>query len=357
VPRVRIQRKTDWTLRQAVPDDKEAIKSFYRQNIWKSKDADVLYGWKYEKNPVGETRILVGSNQNHEVIASTMFMPWRLCVKGKILDSCQWIDMFIKLEYRGQTITVQCLEEFRKSDFYICFAFPNQNGEGVHKRLRGIHVGHIVRYTKPIRSEYLVKRYIKQDGIARVISAFLNIILRLFSKDSYYYTAFGKYSVEKAENCGSEFDTLWDRCRHQFDDKIITDKNREYVQWKYVDSPNKDRRVFALRKDNELHGFVVLESTPKAGYIIDMLAQDSKTLDCLIAYAIRYFRKEAKDSVVFIALENNMYLDKLRRFGFLERPETKHFYIYLDEDMPNKEYFQDSKNWFITIGDCDVERL
>ena len=82
-----------------------------------------------------------------------------------------------------------------------------------------------------------------------------------------------------------------------------------------------------------------------------------KNLEKIIACTLKHFRKAGLGSAVFVALENNMYVDTFKNFGFIARPEKKHFYIYLDENIQDKSYLLDSKNWFITIGDCDVERM
>lgn len=358
--RVKIERKTDWLLRIANPDDKEKITSFYKENIWKNKDVQALYKWKYEGNPFGQTIMWVGINGSQQVISNCVFMPWKFRLNGKTIGATQSVDGVTQLEYRGQGITFKQLnsgmEEAGKTGAQLCFAFPNENGAAVHRKNNGHYLGYILRFTKPLRSEYLINRFIKTEILLKAFSFIGDIILRLCSKETYSFNLNG-YIIKKEESCGNDIDNFWNKFKNKFDYKITTDKNSSYLDWKYLNSPNKNRQLFTVRKNSTVCGFVVLESTPQIGYIIDLLAYDKNALNFLIAYAIKYFRKICKDSVVFIALENNIYLKNFEKFGFVKRPEEKHFYIYLDENMENKEFFMDSKNWFITIGDCDIEKL
>jgi hypothetical protein len=354
-------RKTDWILRKAQGTDRESIIASFKNNLWQAKsNADALYQWKFEKNPAGQTLALIGVNQENRVVATSMFMPAKLVFNNTILKACQWVDLFVELEYRGQPLPSQSLqrglEEFRRSGAPVCFAFPNDNSVPLHRKNNGIHLGLILRYTKPLNAEYLVARKIKNKFFSKLISVILSFALRLISKET-YLLASGGFSVERAEYCGEEFNELWYRFSKALAAKVMVCKDSAYLNWKYLKSPNPNRQIYALRNNKELDGFVVLESTARIGYIVDIAAVSQNAFDHLIAFSLKIFRKQGKDSAVFAALENNMYFPHFKSFGFVERPEVKHFYIYLADNVVNKEYLQDSRNWFITIGDCDIERL
>jgi hypothetical protein len=371
--RAKRERKTDWSIMFANPKGEEGIKSFFKQYLWPEKTLpDALYKWKYEENPAGNTLALIGKNQEGAVIASSMFVPWKMSINGTDFNACQWVDLFVAPEYRGQNIVdltlQQGLKESRASAMPLCFAFPNNNSIPIHKKNNGFLLGFIRRYTKPLRVEYLLNRIpslfllpigerVRVRGlIIKIISFFLNIILRLISKETYCLNLSG-FKFEKAQSCGKEFDKLWQRCRNALGKKIGVCKDSAYLSWKYANSPNKNRQIYALKKGETLCGFAALESTPEIGYIVDILAESQNALNCLIAGSIRHFRSRGKNSAVFTTLENHPYLKNLKSFGFLERSEKTHFYIYPDDNLKEREFFLDSRNWFITIGDCDIEAL
>lgn len=360
MPKIKIERKTDWTLRKAHPEDKGAIREFYKHNMWKTKDSTFLYKWKFENNPFGEAIMYVGINSKGDVVSNCAFMPWLFCINEKQLMATQVVDGVTQLEYRGQGIPFEQMrlgiDEFKRKGAPICLAFPNENGASVHRQNKSIHLGRILRYTKPLRSEYIVGRVVKSKILAKMIGFFANIGLKLFSKETYFLNS-RKFEIEKPLGPSAEFDNFWNNMKSKIGSRIITEKNNAYIHWKYIASPNNGRQIYLLRRKGCISGFIVLESTPDIGYIIDLLAVDKTAIERLIAYAIKYFRRQHKNSVVFSALEQNMYIEDFKDFGFVERPEEKHFYIYMDENTENKEFFMDPKNWFITIGDCDIERL
>lgn len=357
---VKIERKVDWSIRAALSDDSRGIMYFYGQNIWKNKEADALYNWKFGRNPFGDTLSWIGVNSMSNIIATCIYMPWVFTLGEKIIKANQLVDGVVQLEYRGQGLALTLLNQGMADSFNkgasFSFAFPNENGAAVHRQNKGYHLGHILRYTKPLRSGYFLERYIKSKFLLKLVSSIVDAVIKFFSKETYYINPWS-LGIEKGENCGKEFDDFFERFSGAFQNKIVTKKGSRYLNWKYVNSPSEDRALYAVRKDSIVYGFVVLESTPKIGYIVDLIASDKQALAYLIAYSIKYFRNLGKDSVVFVALENNMYFGDLKKFGFIERPEEKHFYIYIDEKMKDKEYFMDSQNWFITIGDCDIEAL
>lgn len=357
--KVRIERKTDSTLRMVRPEDRNNIISYYRQNIWKSKDAENLFKWKYEENPVTGTTAYIGVSKNGKIVAATYFMAWRLWADGKTLGACQWVDLYVDLEYRGQPIPSEMiasgLKDFRTAGSPICFAFPNSNSVPVHKKNNAIYLGAVMRHTKPLRAGYLIERKIKSPLLSLIVGYFANIALTLLSKDTYILSS-RKYEINKTSACGADYDEFWNEYARSLD-KIVSYKNSSYMNWKYVNAPNPYRTLYLAKKNGKISGFVVLESTEKIGYIVDVGALDSSSLEYLLAYSIKHFRKEGRDSIVFIALEHNAYINTFELYGFVKRPEEKHAYVYLDETMENKEYITDSKNWFMTIGDCDIEAL
>lgn len=359
--RVKTERKTDWSITLANQEGDERIKSFFKEHLWPEKtEPNALYQWKYAQNPAGKTLAIIGKNTEEKVIATSMFLPWKISTNGLTIGAYQWVDLFVAPDYRGQDIPgltlQQGLKESRCAGIPVCFAFPNNNSIPIHKKNNGILLGYIKRYTKPLNVTYLLRRSVKWDFLLKAMSFPLNLILRLFSKETYCLNLSG-FSFEKAENCGQEFDDLWQRCRKTLGKKITSNKDSAYLNWKHINSPNKNRQIYSLKKKSRLYGFAVLESTADIGYIVDILADSESALKRIIANSIKYFRQQGKNSAVFVALENNLYLNSFNRFGFIERAEKAHFYVYLDEALKDKEFFLDSRNWLITIGDCDIESL
>ncbi|MFH1771747.1 MAG: hypothetical protein ABH872_02930 [Candidatus Omnitrophota bacterium] len=353
--RARIQRKSDWVLSQVPCKGREDVIDFFQSTIWKNKDAGNLYSWKYEKNPKGITTTLFCKNGEGEIVAGAFFMPWKFAFDNKVITALQWVDMFVELSYRGQPIAAEMLKTYNSLNAEICFAFPNTNGLAVHKKNNGLHLGCIMRYTKPLDFSYIVSRFIKNPFFAKAASFLINACMKIVSPDTYLFLR--DYSIVKADDIGEGYDIFWNKFKDKHRDVIFTDRNAAYMKWKYIDGPCKKRSVYFIKRGSRVEGFIVLEEKPEAGFIVDLAAESAKALSHLIAYAVKHFRRLKKKSLSFIALEKNLYFNRLKRFGFVERPDKTHFYIYPKNSIKEIEGFSKPDKWFITIGDCDIDAL
>lgn len=357
--RIKIERKSDWKLRVATCDDKKRVIEFMSKTTWKGRDSDALYEWKFEKNPQGEAVLVVGENSSSEMIAAGVFMPWKMCHRNNTILASQWVDLIVDRAYRGQDIPDKVLytgrDAFRRQCAKICFAFPNSNSVPVHERNEGYFLGNIVRYVKPLRTHYIINQKIKNKHLSLLISWLADILLKLFSKDTYIGTPSG-HCFKKIDQCDETFDRFWQGFKEKNPNIIMTDRDSAYLNWKYIKTPNSDRNLFALLHDREVLGFACLEISQSTGYIVDMQANDDASLRELLSSVTRYFRNKAVDSVVIMALEKYIYHFMLNKFGFVRRPGNARFYVYLEGDVDRDE-FRDPANWLVTIGDCDIEKL
>lgn len=353
-----IQKKTDWSIRKALPDDDHRVAAVLGKNAWEgSKKPEALYQWKYQQRPEGDTVRLIATNRTNDVVATSMFMPWRLAADDETIPACQWTDLFVELEYRGQAIADltlrQGLTETRQAGARICFAFPNANSVSVHKKNGGVHLGNIVRYAKPLDVEYLVRRKVPNALAAKAVSGVVNLGLKLMSRETYRRG----HAIDAVDVCGAEFDDLWARCRDSRKGMVTTQRDSDYLNWKYLRCPDKCRTLFALKSRGRVDGFAVLESAADVGFIVDIMAVSTEALEELVVFSLNRFRKEGRDSAAFLALEENMYVPELKRFGFVARPDVKHLYVYFDDTLAGAERMRDPRNWFITIGDCDIDHM
>lgn len=356
---MQIRKKTDWTIRNATPADHDRLATFIGRNAWaNAPQGRELYRWKYERDACGTVGI-IATNTDQELVASSMFMPWTLSLNGKDVPACQWGDLFLAPEYRGQAIadlTLQGgLEQTRHAGRHVCFAFPNASSVAIHKKNKALHLGLIVRYAKPLSSEYLLRRRIPSAFIVRTLSAVIDAGLTLVSRDTYMATR----GVERVDGCGAEFDTLWQRFSDVTPDVMMTRKDAAYLTWKYLQSPSRARRLYALRRDSTLEGWIVIEADAESetGFIIDLLATSDAGVRELIAFAVKTLRREGCRSAAFLALEHNRYFPAFGHFGFVPRPDVKRFYVYLGDALREVAQLAQPHHWFITIADCDVDHL
>lgn len=347
-----ITRKTDWSIRVATGADLALLPDFLGGLVWNDgQTAPATYQWKYQLNPQGDTTAFAVVNSSSTLVGCSMFMPWRLAVAGAQVRACQWTDLYVEPEYRGQAIADLTLrdglEQSRRSGAPICFAFPNANSVPLHRKNNGNHIGGLVRYTRPLDVEYLIRRRISNPALAKTIAAVVNPGMRLMHRRRLS----GAYSIERVSACGAAFDDLWSRYLAGHQDVIMSWKDAAYLNWKYVNAPGDHRRLYGIQKDSRLEGFIVMESSD-VGNIVDLLGTSDEVVEELIAFALVTFRGEKRQSAAFTALEDNAYFELFKGMGFVQRPSPGNLFAYFDESCGTVP--RQAAKWFITFGDSDL---
>ena len=131
------------------------------------------------------------------------------------------------------------------------------------------------------------------------------------------------------------------------------------MNWKYIDRPFNNNKVFAAEKNNKISGYIVLGANPKGKFlkatILDILADpdDSKTIAALCRTAIRYFRK-AKVFSINCLLTDQGYSKIFRKHLFFKDPTFEPIYITNLEKLNNNDYeILNIKKWHFSYGDSD----
>lgn len=362
IPVEKVRRgKSDWTLRQSVPEDEPKLIELFKANIWQDADADELFRWKFKDNPFGEPRIIVASNSAGDIVAAYCFMPWKLAFHGKDIDATQMVDAFTAADYRGQSIVNKQISEglayFFANDNPVSFAFPNASMSPAHRRSHAHHVGSVCLFARPIRTRRVLQRMVPWQKLRRPLAGVAKVAdlaLRLTSRESRWQRE-PDTVVSPVDHCGPEFDEFWDAYRGVHPDRMMSVKSSAYLNWKYVHSPNPHRRLFKLTREGRMAGFVVMDLRPGTfGAIIDVAALDRGAFNGLIVDALRQCREQKMDTLTFRALENHPYLKWFRGFRFFQRPKSNDFFMYADPNADFGTELLTPDHWSETWGDCDV---
>ena len=361
-------RKTDWSLRPGVPEDESKLKAFLAGSIWAGCDVDQLYRWKFKENPFGEVTMLLAVNSLEEIVGLYCYMPWQFCFEGRVFNATQMVDAFTAVDYRGQGIVdsqIQAgLAHFYSRDYPISFAFPNENMAPGHRRNNACLVGLVRRLIRPIHTRRLIRHVIPWpalvtpvERVAAPVARVADLALHVVSRESRRPKNLG-WAVERMDHCGPESDDFWQAYSALYARRMMSRKTSDYLNWKYVHSPNPHRHLFALTRSGRLGGFIVadLPPGPTAG-IVDVVALDRDAFDSLVRYVMERCIREKKDAVTFAALEDHPHFHWFRAFGFFPHPVTSHYFIYLDPNMPLREPLASSEGWSITLGDIDVTQV
>ena len=153
------------------------------------------------------------------------------------------------------------------------------------------------------------------------------------------------------------FNRLWEKASKTH--KIISMRDTEYLNWRYLKEPGRRFLIFAAERNNELQGYVILKpfdsKNQGPGQIIDLFdVKDKRVTKALLLQAIEYFDAQGADKIEFF-VSDDYYERMLRSLGFVKRKTRSGVVDRLVATCRSKsidpDYFYDAKHWFITTAD------
>jgi hypothetical protein len=330
-------------------------------SVWERNFKDVpqeRYRWFYENNPYGPASSwLVTDQKTNSVVGSTALFPRRMNLNGEKVLVGIAADFAVNREHRSlspalklqKAVISGCKEN--KAEFI--YGFTNEQSQAVLLRAGYKKLGEVHRLAKLLRTKNKLKRYLPLPGTG-LFSIPLDFILAIFSKEKSYAQS-KDFKIESPKRFDERFDSLWEEAKCRFG--VIGERNRQYLNWKYVDNPHKKYHIFSLaeQEGEKILGFVVFYLQGNNCFVADLLCANSDfALKSLLAQFIIFLRKEKIDSVSILILGPPSLVKNLKAFGFHSRKENSKVLIYIHGKSPHLPLVMNKENWFLLEGDRDI---
>jgi hypothetical protein len=170
-------------------------------------------------------------------------------------------------------------------------------------------------------------------------------------------------TISEITRFDASHDRLWEEVEHEYQCIVVRDAS--YLNWKYVDQPGQDFVRIAVRRDEKLVAIaVVLIVEPgstyvyRRGFLVDLIVPISDAE--VIWAALEAVRKICTDRSVDLLtfyLINHALRESITSYGFFARKPTRFFLVAMQGvSTEENELMSSHKNWFITMGDSDIDR-
>lgn len=135
-------------------------------------------------------------------------------------------------------------------------------------------------------------------------------------------------------------EAFWERLSDGY--SLITERTREYLNWRYRDPRGGVYSVMQAVEDGAIVGYIVFrlnrfgEGLP-VGYVVDLCTLKDR-LDCaeaLVGEAVRFFDDAGVNVINYWGVKGHPYMEVFNRFGFLDsryRIAAVYSNINLDDD-------------------------
>jgi hypothetical protein len=307
-------------LRQAdLAADRSALVELFRRCLTAGFTPERL-DWLYSKGPWGPARTWVMySDADNKIVGAGAAFPRHMYFDGEERIGCVLADFCVSAEYRslGPSLRLQraLVQTAQESPFDFFYDFPSRSMLAIYKRLQIPESGQMVRWAKLLRAEKKISHAIGNQWIAKGLATVIDPLLVRRGRRNFS----GQCKVElHEEKCGLEF-TQFDR---QFQKRpgVQTVRSAEYLNWRYLESPDDTFKILTARRRSELAGYVVCTANSEEGAIVDLSAVDEPSIVASLLNAVSNYVSDCGASVITInAVSSHPWSREFTRAGFLAR--------------------------------------
>jgi len=310
--------------------DEYPILDLFKQ-VFKREMSLEFWRWRFVNNPFGKAVIRLSFDAS-KLVGHYAVIPMNVQVQGKSTKAALSMTTMVHQDYRGSGIFTNLAQESYKAaaerGTEFVFAFPNEN------------------------SYYPFIKMLGWKGFGKMS------ILEKDVETNYTENA-SEIDVHQIERFDSRIDLLWDKVKQRY--PVIVPRTRQFLNWRFVQSPDETYTKFVVGNNEELLGYVVLKvyvaPTGGKGHIVDMLTvEDEAVVRKLLRRTYSYFTAQGINNISCWCQDNSFYAHILEAEGFSRKEmEGTYFGIkILDGRSDLLKSVESFPNWFLSMGDSDV---
>lgn len=320
--------------------------------------------WKNINNPQGKSIIKLALKED-EVIGLSSIWMFNMEFMGKSILSGQSVDAMVHRDHRKkgifESLAMAALEDMKSAGFQLRFNFPN---EAAYKASIGKinikKVCDIPQYIKILKGReaagmFTANKLIKLGG-GLLLDVYRNA-KNLGTNNS------SEYSIVEINRFDSKFDELWNNVKNDY--PIAVERSSKYLNWRYIDSPEK-YKIYGAYKNNELVGYMVTAIESKTGkggeslllgHIADLICYrgHKDAAYVLIREGEKNLKEAGACAISCWMIKEWFYSEILGRAGFLQLRSPSVLAALPIGELAKAagDALYDHRNWYVTIGDSD----
>jgi hypothetical protein len=308
-------RGDEWTVRPYREADEAAVLRMFAASSGRS----IAVGhWRWKRAgrrwPAEHAWV---AERDDQPICHFAAIPTRVQVSGLEKTAAVIVDVMTAADHRRRGLLTDvartAMGTWAAAGVSFMYGLPNEQW-GSRTHALGIHpVLTLRRFVLPLRPQQTLARKLRARRLPWIDAAWSRVIdLRLVTDRA--------VSLHAVTEAGPEFDALWRRCAPEFGITIVRDRDR--VQWRYLDAPGAGYRVLlAARQAPVGYAAYRLERAEARvnGWIAEVFAgpDDAATWSALVAGAVRAMRDAGAENVFALEVPGSPGHRALRRAGFV----------------------------------------
>ena len=321
------------------------------------------WSWKYKHNPAGSP-IIWFAEVNNKLVGQYPIIPVKMKVGNEVIMGSQMVELMTHPDYQRQgiflTLAKQALSDAGNKGIDITYGFPNKPAYPGHLKSGYFNVGALSALIKPLNLENILSKYITNRFLLRICAVSLNFIIKGLYRTKNPPEVNG-LTITRISAFDERINVLWETVSNDYEISIVRDK--EYLNWRYIDMPGVDYAIYLAEKEGQILGYTVLKCEKQQGLIFGRifdlvvpLGQES-IAHSLILKAIDFFKEEKADLVLHRMIGDEAYCKTLRKSGFIySRFVSRRARFIARPTTPkiSEIFLRDPRHWFVQAGDSDA---
>jgi GNAT superfamily N-acetyltransferase len=238
--------RTDIGIRAYRTDDRAAVLQLLTDTMAGGPTGERTAGffaWKHENNPFGPSLALV-AEADDRIVGFRTFMRWRFVRHGHAVHAVRAVDTATHPDHQGRGIfrrlTLAALEAAADSDIDLVFNTPNSRSLPGYRKMGWSAVGAVpiaIRVARPVA----FARGLRHRTAAARVAPLPPIDLP---------------PLAAVLDDRADVEALLDAA-DQPSDRLRTDRDADYLHWRYAQVPGLDYRALVHRVDGRLRGLAI----------------------------------------------------------------------------------------------------
>lgn len=354
-----------WLARPYREGDEDAIlelwKAVYPDRTYVGEEWLKWWRWLYRDNPNGPGVITV-AEADGKIISHAAEIPLMMRVGGEDVLAAFILDAMTHPDYRRQgalsTLVRMRRAEGERRGIRAAYGFRNKHGyayPSLAARVNMFDGATMEKVFRPVDWRATMRTQTENRLALALGSAGGKLASAVLFRPRKAPCAEG-LTIEQVDRFDERADRLWSRVSGR--NRVILVRNQEYLNWRYVDVPDRRYTRLVARRGDDINGFAVFTCAElegaMTGRIVDVLAESVDVTECLVAAAARRCR-EGKAALVWSArIAGTPLALAFRRQGFITAPRSKSIVVNGWTTSPElTAELQNAGNWFLQMGDSD----
>jgi hypothetical protein len=322
--------------------------------------------WQYKANPVGRPVMEVARQSNsNDLVGQYLVIPLGYVKDGNLVKGSLSLNTLTREDFRGKGLFTKLATATYNScltqgiTFTIGFPNPNSYG-GFVKKLGFKNPGELQFLIKPLSYLGIVVDKIKNRKLNERHGD--DLPMKKFEQ-----IELGEpFKIEELllENGTNEYADFWNRVSKGY--HFTTDRNHEYIKWRYIDLPTRKYKLLKITENNFIKGILVLRNKQvyglNVGIIVDFFGErGNRQLDLYyrksLKAVLKYFRAQRLSLAMTVITPESEESNHLKALGFFAPPKKilpQQFpFIIRNHKNPERDVADFHKSHFM-FGDYDV---